>query len=180
MKTLTALLIAAAAVSAAPARAADTPATDAVPVTKTEMAKDYAQQTKALTPAETKQLAELNALSLRIINMYVPNTREDDITPEILDRAYAAWLKDLRTKHDPDAYTAAFGVRLGMLTLQPCNGAWIHVQDNYGDTLAVEFRNTSQQIYPIDSVRKRYSRQEVGFFAAMYKVYLQACHKQLK
>ncbi len=161
--------------------AADAPAADSLPITKSEMAKDYAQQTRALTPEETQELARLNAYSLQIIRIYyLPTVEENDITPEILDRAYAAWLKDLRSKRDPETKAAAFGVRLGMLALKSCPGAWLHVHDNYGDTVAIEFRDSKKQVYPIDSVWKRYKREESGFFADLYNAYLLACHDKLK
>ncbi len=165
--------------ASAAACAADAP-TSNPPAAQSETARDYAPQTRALTPEEAQELARLNAYSLEIIRTYYPAIEEKDITPEILDRAYAAWLKDLRIKLDPEAKIAALGVRLGMLALKSCPGTWLHVHDNYGDTVAIEFRDSRKQIFPADNAWKRHNRQESGFFADLYKKYMQECHGQAK
>ncbi len=154
----------------------------ALPLTSSPMPKDFKQETRALTPGETRAVARLNARSLLIVQRYVPGMQENDLTPQTLDRAYGAWLKDARAdKPDANAVVPAFGVRIGMLALKSCKGSsWLHVKDNYGEAVAIQFGNSGRQAYPIDSVNKRYSSGENGFFAELDQLYRRACAGPVK
>lgn len=167
-------LFALALFAAAAACAADAPGT--LPLTSAPGPRNFKQETRALTPGEVRAVARLNTASLGIVQRYVPGVQENDLTPQTLDRAYTAWLKDGRAdKPDANAVIPAFGVRLGMLALKSCKGDWLHVKDNYGEAVAIEFGHAGRQVYPIDSVNKRYSRGEAGFFADLDTLYRQAC-----
>ncbi len=151
------------------------------PVTEARRMEGYKQEKHALSPAEREGMAKLNAESARIVQRYLPRIEAERITAHTLDRAYDAWLADRRTdRPSADRVVPALGVRLGMLTLKTCKGAWYHVKDNYGEALAIEFEKSGQQDYPIDSVNKRYERHERDFFADLHTVYLQACRGKLK
>jgi hypothetical protein len=175
-------LLALALLFAATAHATDTPpATALPPITKHNVSKDFKQEKRALNPKEVHAVATLNARSLEIVQRYLPGVSAESITAHTLDLAYDAWLKDARAdKPSPDRVIPAFGVRLGTLTLKSCRGDWLHVKDNYGEAVAIEFGRSGQQIYPVDSVNKRYSRGERNFFASLSKLYLIACNGKLK
>lgn len=174
-------LFALALLASAAACAADAPPPGTLPLSAAPGPKNFKQETRALTPGETRAVARLNADSLGIIQRYVPGVQESDLTPQTLDRAYAAWLKDGRAdKPDANAVIPAFGVRLGMLALKSCKGDWLHVKDNYGEAVAIEFGHSGRQVYPVDSVNKRYSRGEAGFFVDLATLYRQACTGALK
>lgn len=154
----------------------------APPHTSATLPKDFKQEKRALTPGEQRAVARLNAASVGLVQRYVPGVREEAITARTLDRAYAAWLKDARAdKPDADKVVPAFGVRMGTLAIASCKGGhWLHVKDNYGEAVAVAFGDTGRQVYPLDSVNKRYSRGEEGFFADLDALYQQACNDTLK
>ncbi len=161
---------------------ADAAPSGTLPLTSAPMAKDFKQETRALTPGEERAVARLNAASVDIVRRYVPGVQEAAITPQTLDRAYSAWLKDGRAdKPDANAVIPALGARIGTLALGACKGGrWLHVKDNYGEALAIAFGDSGRQAYPLDSVNKRYSRGEVGFFGDLAKLYLMACKGTLK
>lgn len=154
---------------------------DVPQITEAKRMKDYKQEKHALSPAEREGLKKLGARSVHIVQRYLPRARANRITARTLDWAYDAWLKDKRAdRPKADSVIPAFGVRLAMITLKSCKGTWYHVKDNYGEALALEFAHPRRQIYPIDSVNKRYEHHERGFFAKLHKVYLLACHDKLK
>jgi hypothetical protein len=151
------------------------------PVTEARRMEGYKQEKQVLSAAEREGMAKLDEESVRIVQRYLPRIKAERITAHTLDRAYDAWLADTRPDRPADnVVIPALGVRLGMLTLKTCKGAWYHVKDNYGEALAVEFEKSGQQVYPIESVNKRYERHERDFFADLHAVYLQACHGKLK
>lgn len=173
-----ALLLAAATVSA---HAQAPKGKDMPQITEAKRMKGYKQEKQALSPAERDGVTRLGAMSVRIVQRYLPRVKADNITAHTLDRAYSAWLKDKRAdRPTPARVIPALGVRLAMVTLKTCKGTWYHVKDNYGEALAVEFKKSAHQVYPIDSVNKRYERHERGFFVKLHKVYLLACHDKLK
>lgn len=179
----TSLALTLALLAAVPAvsHAQGSPDAGAAPVTEARRMEGYKQEKHALSPAEREGMAKLDAESVRIVQRYLPRIKPEGITARTLDRAYDAWLADTRADRPSDnVVIPALGVRLGMLTLKTCKGAWYHVKDNYGEALAVEFEKSGQQVYPIDSVNKRYERHEQHFFADLHTVYLQACRGKLK
>lgn len=180
-QTAFALTLALLAAVPAVSHANDAPNADAAPVTEARRMEGYKQEKQALSAAEREGMAKLDAESVRIVQRYLPRIKAARITAHTLDRAYDAWLADTRADRPADnVVIPALGVRLGMLTLNTCKGAWYHVKDNYGEALAIEFEKSGQQVYPIDSVNKRYERHERRFFGDLHTVYLQACHGKLK
>ncbi|HEY6020957.1 MAG TPA: DUF3806 domain-containing protein [Candidatus Paceibacterota bacterium] len=164
------------------AQAADgTAAPAGLAIQKGKAVEGFSQQKRKLTRDESKDLAEMEETCFQIVQLYLPRIKKADVSAEVLDQAYELWLQDKnKDKPGPNTVILAFGVRLGSLALKASPGSWYHVKDNYGEGLAIEFRKSGQQIYPIDSIQKRYARQESGFFSNLYKMYLLAANDMLK
>lgn len=154
---------------------------EGVTLTTSKAAEGFSQKIRGLNQNEMKELKQMESTALRLVQRYVPEIKKNGVTAKVLDQAYTSWLKDKsRSKPAPDELIPAFGVQLGNLALKECKGNWVHVTDNYGEGLAIDFLKSNQQVYPIDSVYKRFDRQEDDFFVSLFKVYVLAGNDKLK
>lgn len=129
----------------------------------------FKQKVRALTKKERIHLAKLNAEAVKILSRYAKSSKRKTISPENLDFAYGAWLKDINYKKaTANTVIQSFGAALGLYLAKRANTKWKIVTDQYGTDLALIFIKTGMQTYPIASVAKRVNRNEEPFFVLLY------------
>jgi len=107
---------------------------------------------------------------LEVIRYYI-NANLEDLTPEILDKAFIKWKADTTDDKAPDDWIVdGLGTLFGKYIIENLDGKWAIEDDNERHLIVIISAET--KTYPIHSVSKRANplSDEINFFSSIWSV----------
>ena len=132
---------------------------------------DDKPKTEPLTEREEAWVAEQARRARSFVAEQLPDAAGAPLTPEVLDRAYAAWMA--KTPLDVtlvNGVVNAVGVAFGAFLAEACGFSWVIATDQYGTELALlALPGTADVlVFPANLVAKRWERRETGFLVPLF------------
>jgi hypothetical protein len=123
---------------------------------------------RELNESERAGIATSLSTAKSFVAALSPPDADKPITPEVLDRAWAAWLQTANSYRD--AYTVkAVGMQFGQLLVDQGVFKWIVATDAYGTDIAVLAApgRGDITIFPVSVVEKRWQDRQATFFVSV-------------
>ena len=132
---------------------------------------DKTPKTEPLTAREEAWVAEQARRARLFVAEHLPEAASAPLSPEVLDRAYAAWMaKRPFDVTQVNGVINAVGVAFGAFLAEACGFSWVIATDQYATGLALlALPGTADVlVFPANLVAKRWERRETGFLVPLF------------